>query len=569
MTFRALKREKAQTAQQEGGNAKSGKDPLDFGLYKTFAKEFLKLSGKEHTFAHCLFILCWNLMCRVTNGCTVCFNHMEWRNDALGIYFCHMKNDQLGERPKDPRHIYANPLMPEICPILAIGIYLMTHPIAENEPKLFPGDKQEERFRKIIINLMKNNDDVKKALGDRGMACEDVGTHSLRKGSATYCTSGTTSCPSNVAVHLRAGWALPGVQGTYMRYEAAGDHYAGRTVCGLPPTDPDFALLPPFFETRTSEIDGVIAECFPNLPPNLMRVAEFCLASVVYHREFLRATMHKDHPLFFTTLFRTNKVNSLAPLVVCRLGRPSDKITATGIPPHVTLLLKIKAMTDSVKDILPAIAEIPKQVVDEVNNALEERAVNAGTVTRDGLQEMITACLAQAGVQDMVANFRSNGSGATSNNNNAEQQPEEVAPLPTDEQRLKVFHYDEKFWLVPQGFQLPSGNGLLAWQYWCCGDPSRDWPPFRRLQASGIPKGEARKRFPDLKFLMKRIQDKVQDEGKWVPNPSIQQANEMYNVGVTVLYDNMPTSSPTKSKRRFHTEWSTMVNQLRKKLKSS
>jgi hypothetical protein len=32
-----------------------------------------------------------------------------------------MKNDQSGERPRDPRHIYANPLMPEVCPILSLG----------------------------------------------------------------------------------------------------------------------------------------------------------------------------------------------------------------------------------------------------------------------------------------------------------------------------------------------------------------------------------------------------------------------------------------------------------------
>ena len=36
---------------------------------------------------------------------SICFSHMEWKNDALGIYFAHMKNDQLGERPRDPRNV--------------------------------------------------------------------------------------------------------------------------------------------------------------------------------------------------------------------------------------------------------------------------------------------------------------------------------------------------------------------------------------------------------------------------------------------------------------------------------
>ena len=64
-------------------------------------------------------------MCRTGNCLSVCFGHMEWKNDSLCIYFAHMKNDQFAEKPQHPRHIYiyANPLMLEICPILSFGIY--------------------------------------------------------------------------------------------------------------------------------------------------------------------------------------------------------------------------------------------------------------------------------------------------------------------------------------------------------------------------------------------------------------------------------------------------------------
>ena len=47
---------------------------------------------------------------------------MEWKEDSLQIFFSQMKNDQMAEKPRDPRHVYANPLMPEICPILALAI---------------------------------------------------------------------------------------------------------------------------------------------------------------------------------------------------------------------------------------------------------------------------------------------------------------------------------------------------------------------------------------------------------------------------------------------------------------
>jgi hypothetical protein len=35
-----------------------------------------------------------------------------------------MKNGQEGERPRDARHVYANPLLPGICPALLMAIYL-------------------------------------------------------------------------------------------------------------------------------------------------------------------------------------------------------------------------------------------------------------------------------------------------------------------------------------------------------------------------------------------------------------------------------------------------------------
>ena len=73
-------------------------------------------------------VLCWNLMCPSCNVVSLCYSHLGWKDDALGIYFAHMKIDQFGERPKEARHIYANPLMPEICPISALGLYHLCVP---------------------------------------------------------------------------------------------------------------------------------------------------------------------------------------------------------------------------------------------------------------------------------------------------------------------------------------------------------------------------------------------------------------------------------------------------------
>ena len=116
--------------------------------------------------------------------------------------FSQMKNDQMGLRPRDPRHIYANPLMPEICPILSIGIYWLTYGfIGSNSNSLFPGgSRQDDRFRKILELLVTNDDSIARELESRGIRLTDLGTHSMRKGDATHAASGSTMAPSAIAI---------------------------------------------------------------------------------------------------------------------------------------------------------------------------------------------------------------------------------------------------------------------------------------------------------------------------------------------------------------------------------
>ncbi|OWZ17919.1 hypothetical protein PHMEG_0008073 [Phytophthora megakarya] len=254
--FKGLRRERATAAARGEVRAKTGKDPLSFDLS---ANAF----GIHH-------------------------GHMEWSGDALCIYFAHKKNDQEGSRPRDPRHIYANPLNPVICPVLAIGMFWATSSFGGSD-LLFPGSNQYERFRKCLHRLLER-DGSKDELRRRGVNQDDLGTHSTRKGAATYCTSGSTSCPSSTAVHLRAGWSLGGVQNTYLRYEAAGDMHVGRTVSGLPPGSQNFAVLPPHIVKRDAVVEQAIECVFPGLPSQLSYVGEFCLATLVYHAPYLQKT---------------------------------------------------------------------------------------------------------------------------------------------------------------------------------------------------------------------------------------------------------------------------------------
>ncbi|ETO75033.1 hypothetical protein F444_09325 [Phytophthora nicotianae P1976] len=161
----------------------------------------------------------------------------------------------------------------------------------------------------------------------------------MRKGAATYCASGSTACPSSTSVHLRAGWSLGGVQNTYLRYESAGDMHAGRTVSGLPPDSHEFAHLTLLSDLLT-KLRGV-----------------------------------KDR---------------------------SGRLHATGVPPHVAILGKMKGLLEGTLQTVEHIDAARASTVKEIMSELEKRAIGAETVTFEGLDLALKRCLDTVGVMDLV-----------------------------------------------------------------------------------------------------------------------------------------------------------------------
>lgn len=116
----------------------------------------------------------------------------------------------------------------------------------------------------------------------------------------------------------------------------------GRTVAGLLADDPLFAILPPWFPAMTPLLSHALSICFPDAPANLAEVLEMALASVVYHRGWLRS-VSPSHPVFKTALFlEQGLADGLGAQVQCRLGSQADRIRATGIPPSVKLLGRLQ-----------------------------------------------------------------------------------------------------------------------------------------------------------------------------------------------------------------------------------
>ena len=181
-----------------------GKSPITFQAYNFVAKQdFIKRSDHNRgCFAHLFLILCWTLMARSVSVGTIMLDHISWESDALLISTPKHKGDQEGNNCY-PKHVYANPDNPFICPVLSMAIHFFSGGWRREGAKqlLFQGTASESRFGKWLRELVSEFKDHLEVIG---LLSFEIGTHSFRKGVATFASS-CPGGPSTVCIFLRAG----------------------------------------------------------------------------------------------------------------------------------------------------------------------------------------------------------------------------------------------------------------------------------------------------------------------------------------------------------------------------
>jgi hypothetical protein len=336
-----------------------GKMPLSFRGYKYLAeKATMSREGNDNVtscrdeklfiFAHFFLLLCWNLIARCVSVGSLMFNHVSWENDSLVIVFPSHKGDKDGKKAL-PKHVYANTMEPAICPILSFAIYLFTKGYDREGSKttIFAGDA-ESRFSKWLRKVCDVNSET---LMNQGVDISMIGTHSFRKGIATFL-SGTPGGPTAIAIYLRAGWSLGPVQSRYILEGEGGDQVCGRAATGLPLTDVSFANLPAHFLTLESglssaEWDDILPGYTTYYTLNFREVVPYLLASLVYHRSYLveLQAQHPQHPLFLQRVWTSGILDRLRDKVGAGCSRNAiSRMSATGVPPHLVLANRIVDM---------------------------------------------------------------------------------------------------------------------------------------------------------------------------------------------------------------------------------
>jgi hypothetical protein len=280
------------------------------------------------------------------------------------------------------------------------------------------------------------------------------------------------------------------------------------------------------------------------------------MASVVYHREFLRRELLENHPLFFTPLFANlERLEMLSKLVQCRLQQDDDPIVATGIPFNVSFLVAMSKLQDGLKMLVPAVKDVVSDGMDRIANELEQRGVNSGALTphvfQQRLDESLDHALARSGITQFMQRFQ-------------HVEEEKLDEEGTEGESDGFVHYQNgRFYRFPPSFNVPCVALLLAFRLYCCGSKKTNFIPLRKLQGADFSSKNKQKRFAEYKFVMSLVEERLRSTRHWIEEPTTAQANAMFQQAEDV-FSAITTTRTGKKRRLGQISWSTAAKELRK-----
>ena len=118
-------------------------------------------------------------MGRSNNVGALHYSALTWSQDALVVAFAVMKNDRAGSKAEElSKHIYANPLMPYICPILALAIFISINGYNPSGFLFTSHVAATDRFGKVFKKILT----FLRVIHEYIDAClDDIASHSGRK----------------------------------------------------------------------------------------------------------------------------------------------------------------------------------------------------------------------------------------------------------------------------------------------------------------------------------------------------------------------------------------------------
>lgn len=437
-----------------------GRQPLSFTGYMFLCNKALTSGNDLGIFSWTFICLAWNLIARCISIAGLMYDHIHWVNDSMVYKFPMHKGDQEG-KTAIPKHVYANPKNPAICPVLSFAVHLFSN----------IGGYRDERYKRTVFGQDVKNVEKKfsswlsatctsseQDLLSMGLLICNIGTHSFRKGIADTLNS-MLDGPSPIAIFIRAGWSLGKVVHRYLFEGGGNDQLCGRAATGLTITSPEFADLPPHFDISSgpvltvSEWDDILPGYSTFYPENFRGCLPFLLASLVYHREWIINTFSSNHPLFSQRVWTSGIMQRLSEKVLSGNGRNEvSKLFATGIPAHILLsneLVKVKCELSLLKESISKRFDIlPDQIKQTL---LQHFQINGAIpITRDDISNMLET------FQETIMRSFNNSILTNNSNNNTNTNRSNYNNITPFANSYNTWTYGGKIHPVPPSFKYPS-----------------------------------------------------------------------------------------------------------------
>jgi len=235
----------------------------------------------------------------------------------------------------------------------------------------------------------------------------------------------------------------------------------------------------------------------------------------VCHSDWLQSTLHNDHPLFGSNLYTLGFVHKLKEKVLKGYSKcPTTKLTATGVPQFIHILLNTTASRD--------------QVLQELRNTLEDLPVQVKNIILQNFQVHGALPVTMADIKASLAQAASRiiGEIHISRTNN---------PLPTITIQpnspviannngtindLHFHHWDWNGWMaqmVPEGFTIPKHSVAMMWTRWHHGDATHNIGPYKKLEPFNLTRRGDRINLTRLRMVMRHLEHLAREHGQLAP----------------------------------------------------
>ncbi|OWZ20007.1 LOW QUALITY PROTEIN: hypothetical protein PHMEG_0005640 [Phytophthora megakarya] len=351
--FKGLKRHRATAAARGEIRAKTGKD-----LCHLICMLF-RNSANDMAFARTYMIIAWNLIPLMRLGFTMgTWNEVE----TLSVFISRTKKDQKGSEPREPRdsrHIYPNPLKPVICPVSAIATLWATSSFHRSDP-CFPFTSVKIEVAQNVIN-MNNSASVNQ---------DELGTHSMRNGAASYCAfyglSVIDRCaPESWVVIRRSSEQLSTLRSSMSEEPCLACHLEVTILRFYPRTLANVAL----------PSNKLLLYITRRICEHISQLSTLCGIVLVQHPTLIADLSSK----------------------MCGIDDTSNRPQPTGVPPHVVILREIKALLEVAMKTIEHIDATRTTTVRDIMTELEQRAIGARVVTFDGFDSAFQQWLESTG----------------------------------------------------------------------------------------------------------------------------------------------------------------------------